>query len=256
MEMNSIKVNGIHLAYARRGRGAPLLLVHGFPLDHTSWSQVAPLLENDFDMILPDLRGFGESTTSNSPYRISDMADDLAGLLDHLGIRKPAMAGHSMGGYVSLAFAKKYPQRVSGLALVSSQATADAPERRDGRYKTAQDVAEKGVSVVVETMTSRLSANANVQASVRDVMKRQKPSAVIGALKAMAEREDLLPLLSSFLFPLLLIHGDQDELIPFARSKEMKAALPASQIVVLRGAGHMPMMEFAEETANALKLLR
>jgi len=256
MEMNSIKVNGIHLAYARHGRGAPLLLVHGFPLDHTSWGQIAPLLENDFDMILPDLRGFGESTTSNSPYRISDMADDLAGLLDRLGIKKPAMAGHSMGGYVSLAFAKKYPQRVSGLALVSSQAAADAPERRDGRYKTAQEVAEKGVSVVVETMTPRLSANANVQASVRDVMKKQKPFAVIGALKAMAEREDLLPLLSAFTFPLLLIHGDQDELIPLARSQEMKAALPASQIVVLRGAGHMPMLEFARETANALRLLR
>lgn len=256
MEMNTIKVNGIDLAYARHGQGAPLLLLHGFPLDHTSWKQVAPLLENNFDMILPDLRGFGESTMSNNPYRISDMADDLAGLLDHLGIKKTAMAGHSMGGYVSLAFAKKYPQRVSGLALVSSQAAADAPERRDGRYKTAQDVAEKGVSVMVEAMTPKLSAHANVQASVREMMKRQKPSAMIGALKAMAERENLLPLLSSFGFPLLLIHGDQDELIPLARSQEMKAALPASQIVVMQGAGHMPMMEFAKETADALKILR
>ncbi|MHB8778831.1 MAG: alpha/beta fold hydrolase [Anaerolineales bacterium] len=256
MEMNTIKVNGIHLAYTRHGQGAPLLLIHGFPLDHASWNQVASFLGNDFDMILPDLRGFGESTMSNNPYRISAMADDLAGLLDHLGIKKTAMAGHSMGGYVSLAFAKKYPQRVSGLALVSSQATADAPERRDGRYKTAQDVAEKGVSVVVEAMTPKLSAHANVQASVREMMKRQKPSAMIGALKAMAERENLLPLLSSFDFPLLLIHGDQDELIPLARSQEMKAALPASQIVVLQGAGHMPMMEFAKETADALKILR
>lgn len=256
MEMNSIKVNGIDLAYARRGQGAPLLLIHGFPLDHTSWNQVVSLLENDFDMILPDLRGFGKSTTTRSSYRISDMADDLAGLLEQLGIEKTAMAGHSMGGYVSLAFAKKYPHHLSGLALVSSQAAADAPERREGRYKTAQEVAEKGVSVVVEAMTPRLSANANVQTTVRNVMKRQKPSAVIEALKAMAEREDLLPLLSAFTFPLLLIHGDQDELIPLARSQEMKAALPASQIVVLPGAGHMPMMEFAKGTAEALKLLR
>ncbi len=106
------------------------MLIHGFPLDHTSWNEVATLLENDFDLILPDLRGFGQSTTVETPYTMSDMADDLAGLLDHLGIEKVALAGHSMGGYVALAFAKKYPQRVSGLGLVASQAAADSPERK------------------------------------------------------------------------------------------------------------------------------
>ena len=118
------------------------------------------------------------------------MADDLAGLLDHLRIEKTAMAGHSMGGYVALAFAKKYPNRVRGLGLISSQAAADAPDRKEGRYKTAAEVAEKGVGVVVDAMTPKLSANADVQAFVRAVMERQKPSAMIGALKAMAEREN------------------------------------------------------------------
>jgi len=262
--MNIVAVNGINLAYTRRGKGMPLMLVHGFPLDSSSWNEITPFLEDKFDIILPDLRGFGQSTTIKSPYTMSDMADDLAGLLDHLGIEKTAMAGHSMGGYVTLAFAKKYPNRVSGLGLISSQAAGDPPDRKEGRYKTAAEVAEKGVGVVVDAMTPKLSANADVQAIVRAVMERQKPSALIGALKAMAERENLLPLLSSlrhgsghaFIFPLLVIHGDHDALIPIDRSKEIKAAMPSAQFVELKGAGHMPMMEFALETSEALNMLK
>ena len=253
--MNIVAVNGINLAYTRRGKGTPLMLVHGFPLDHTSWDEVASLLENEFDVITPDLRGFGQSTTVETPYTISDMAADLAGLLDHLKIEKVALAGHSMGGYVALAFAKKYPQRVSGLGLVSSQAVADSPEGKDRRYKTAADVAQKGVSVVAEAMTPKLSADMRVQAFVRAVIEQQTPSAVIGALKAMAEREDLISHLSSVTFPVVLVHGNADVLIPIERSKEIKAILPSTKFVELQGAGHMPMMELAKETAKELKFL-
>ena len=254
--MEKIQINNITLAYERFGNGAPLMLIHGFPLDHTSWNEVASLLENDFDLILPDLRGFGQSTTVETPYTITDMADDLARVLDHLGIEKTALAGHSMGGYVALAFAKKYPHRVSGLGLVSSQAAADAPERKEGRYKTAAAAAEKGVSVVVEAMTPNLSPNVGVQAFVRGVMEKQKPSAIIGALKAMAEREDLMPYLPTVTtFPVVLIHGNADVLIQIERAREIKAALPSARLVELQGAGHMPMMEFPEATAEALRLL-
>jgi len=253
--MNAIAVNGINLAYARRGKGTPLMLVHGYPLDHTSWDEVASLLENEFDVITPDLRGFGQSTTVETPYTISDMADDLAGLLDHLGIKKIALAGHSMGGYIALAFAKKYSQRVSGLGLVSSQAAADSPEGKDRRYQTAADVAQKGVGIVAEAMTPKLSTDVRVQAFVRAVIEQQSSPAVIGALKAMAGREDLMAHLSSTTFPVVLIHGNADVLIPIERAKEIKAVLPSAQFVELQGAGHMPMMEFARETAENLKFL-
>jgi 3-oxoadipate enol-lactonase len=256
MEMKKLKVNGIELAYARRGVGKPLMLVHGFPLDHASWNEVAALLEDSFDLILPDLRGFGESTTVDSPYQMSDMAADLAGLLDHLELEQASIAGHSMGGYVALAFAKKYPQRVSGLGLVSSQAVADAPEGKEKRYKTAQDVVDKGVGVVVEGMTTKFSTDAGVQAFARGVMERQKPSGVIGALKAMAEREDSTSILSSFDFPVVLIHGDADALVPLERAQEIKTILPASQLVTIQGTGHLPMVEVPKETAEALKLLK
>src|SRR5690242_11958198 len=131
--MEKINVKDIQLAYERRGKGTPLVLLHGYPLDHHLWDEVAPLLEDTFDVILPDLRGFGESTTVDSPYSMDDYASDIAGLLDQLGISKAAIVGHSMGGYAALAFARMYPERVSGLGLVSSQVLADPPERKDGR---------------------------------------------------------------------------------------------------------------------------
>lgn len=253
--MNTVAINGIRLAYTRRGKGMPLMLAHGFPLDSSLWDEIIPLLENQFDIITPDLRGFGQSTTVETSYSISDMADDLTGLLDHLGIERTALAGHSMGGYVALAFARKYPQRVNGLGLVSSQAAGDPPDRKEGRYKTAADVAEKGVSVVVEAMTPKLSADLRVQAFVRGVMEQQSKAGVIGALKAMAEREDSMSILSAFTFPIMLIHGDADALIPIDRAREIKAAVSSAQFVELQGAGHMPMMEFAKETAEGLTLL-
>jgi len=190
-----------------------------------------------------------------TPYTMSDMAVDLAGLLDHLKIEKILLAGHSMGGYIALAFSKKYPQRVSGLGLVASQAAADSPEGKDRRYQTAADVAQKGVGVVVEAMTPKLSADARVQAFVRAVIEQQSSPAVIGALKAMAGREDLTSHLSTTTFPVVLIHGNADVLIPIERAKEIKAVLPSARFIEVLDAGHMPMLEFPDEIAEGLKFL-
>ena len=253
--MEKIKINDIELAYVRRGKGTPLVLLHGFPLDHHLWDDVSSLLEDKFDLILPDLRGFGESTTVDSPYSMDDYASDIAGLLDQMGIQKAAIAGHSMGGYVALAFARLYPERVSGLALISSQVLADPPDRKEGRYKSAADVAEKGIGGVVEAMTSKFTSDARLQAIARSIMEKQKPDAYIGALKAMAERTDSTSLLSAFKFPVVVVHGEADALIPVARAREVKAAVPDLHYVELKDTGHVPMLEAAKETAEALQRL-
>lgn len=253
--MKTVDVNGIRLAYDRRGMGTPLVLLHGYPLDHHLWDDVAPLLEDTFDLILPDLRGFGASTTVDSFYAMEDFASDIAGLLDQLGIRKAVIAGHSMGGYVALAFARLYPERVLGLGLVASQAAADPPDRKEARYKSATEVAEHGIASVVETMTPKFTTDKRLQDFARRSMERQQPAAYIGALKAMAERVDSTPLLSSFLFPVVLIHGDADVLIPIDRAREVKSVLPHAHLVEISSAGHMPMMENKQETAKALKHL-
>lgn len=253
--MQKIQINGIELAYERRGKGSPLVLIHGYPLDHSIWEEVARLLENDLDLILPDLRGFGGSSTADAPYTMTDMARDIASLLDALGIEQAALAGHSMGGYVSLAFAKAFPNRMKGLALVASQAAADPPDRKEGRYKTAAAVSAKGAQFVADAMTGKLSANVQVQAVIRPLIEKQGVPGVIGALKAMAEREDLTSFLASFDSPLVLIHGGADELIPVERARELKSLVPSASLHILPGAGHMPMMELPEDTAAALRLV-
>ncbi len=253
--MKKVDVNGVQLAYDRRGKGTPLVLLHGYPLDHHLWDEVAPLLENTFDLLLPDLRGFGESSTVDSFYAMEDFASDIAGLLDQLGIQKAAIAGHSMGGYVALAFARLFPERVRGLGLVASQAAADSPERKEARYNSAAEVADKGIGSVVEAMAPKFTTVKKLQAFARQSMERQPPAAYIGALKAMAERVDSMPFLPSFPFPVVLIHGDADQLIPIDRAREIKAALPQAHFVEISGTGHMLMMEDKEKTARALKYL-
>jgi pimeloyl-ACP methyl ester carboxylesterase len=253
--METIEVNGIRLAYDRRGSGTPMVLLHGFPLDHHLWDEVVPLLEDQFDLILPDLRGFGGSSTVDSFYSMEDYASDVAALLDHLNIQNAAVVGHSMGGYIALAFARLYPDRVRGLGLVSSQVLADPPERKEGRYKSAAEVADKGIASVVEAMTPKFTSDPRLQDYARKSMEQQPPGAYIGALKAMAERVDSTPLLPSIDYPVVIVHGDADSLVPIDRAREVKAAVPDAHLVEVSGAGHMPMMEDAEKTAQALKQL-
>lgn len=253
--MEKANVNRTQLAYERRGRGTPLVLVHGFPLDHHLWDEIAPLLADTFDLIIPDLRGFGSSMMGETPASLDDYAADLAGLLDQLSIQKAAIAGHSMGGYIALAFTRLYPERVSGLGLVASQVLADAPERKEGRYKSAADVADNGIGSVVESMTTKFTPDERLQSYARASMERQQPAAYIAALRAMAERRDSTPLLSTLKIPVVIVHGDADALVPIDRAREVKAALPQAHLVEISGAGHMPMMEDKHRTAEALKHL-
>jgi len=253
--MEKVSINGIELAYTRHGKGNPLVLLHGFPLDHHLWDDVVPLLEDKFDLILPDLRGFGESTTVGTPYTMDDFASDTAGLLDHLGIQKTVIAGHSMGGYVALAFTRLFPDRVTGLGLVASQTLADPPDRKEGRYKSAADVAERGIGGVMDAMTTKFTSDERLQGLAREIMERQQPAAYIGALKAMAERQDSTPLLAGMSYPVVVVHGDADVLIPIERGREVKNMIPHAYFAELGGVGHLPMMEAPQETANALSRL-
>lgn len=253
MAVYKTNIAGVDIAYLRQGSGVPLVLVHGYPLDHSIWNDVIPLLKADFDMIIPDLRGFGESQVMEADHSIIDYASDLAGLLDRLRLRKAYIAGHSMGGYVALGFAREYPARVSGLALISSQVLADSPQGKANRYATAKQVLEQGVGSVAEGMTPKLSSDQRVQEFVRPLISQQKPLAIYCALQAMADRPDSTDAFKTFTFPVVIVHGQADTLIPVERGREMKAALPSAHYVELPAVGHMPMMEDPRAVAEALR---
>jgi 3-oxoadipate enol-lactonase len=250
--MHKTYLKGITIAYERLGRGTPFVLLHGYPLDHTIWQPVVPLMRDRADLILPDLRGFGESETTADDYSLADMAADVAGLLDNLKIKQAVIAGHSMGGYIALAFAHVYPKRVLGLGLVASQALPDTADRRRGRYDMVEQVKAHGVEIVADAMPPRLTPAHELQAVLRETVLRQPPEGIIGALKALAERQDASPYLAGFDFPVTIVHGLEDALIPIERAREVQSSVAQGYLVELNGVGHMPMMEAPRLTAEAL----
>jgi pimeloyl-ACP methyl ester carboxylesterase len=256
IKMIKTKVNGIAMAYERYGKGTPLVLLHGYPLDHTIWEPVVPLLENNFDMILPDLRGFGESQAPAKTYGMADFAADIAALLSSLNIWQAGIAGHSMGGYVALAFARAYPQRTLGLGLVASQVLADSPEKKAGRYQEADDILAHGVREVAEGMSVKLTTKSDLQGWLKELILRQRPEGLAGALRAMADRSDSSALLLGSDFPVVLIHGLVDKLIPIERARSVKVAVPNAHLAEIPDVGHMPMMEAPQMVAQALRFLK
>jgi 3-oxoadipate enol-lactonase len=243
------------LAYIRTGSGVPLVFLHGYPLDRTIWDTVTTMLEADFDVLAPDLRGFGASPVFPPTYALTDMAGDVLVLLNKLKLDSVVLAGHSMGGYVALALARAYPERVAGLALIASQAIADTPEKRQARYDTANLVAEQGVAAIAQAMPARLTPDERLHPRLKALISAQHADGVTGALLAMAERPDSTPLLGQFSFPTLILHGEQDALIPLEQARATHAAAPNSRLVSLPEAGHMPMLECARETAQALRAM-
>ena len=245
----------VDLKYIEVGSGIPLILLHGFPLDRTTWNDVAVLLAPGIRVIMPDLRGYGQSPVTGGVYSMGLLAHDLIGLLDHLNLGKVVLAGHSMGGYVSLAFAQAFPERLAGLALVTTQSAADPPERRDGRLKLADEVEKRGSIAVVEASLARYSPNSDVLERTKAVMLKADPLAVAGSLRGMAERADMTEFLSEVKVPTLVIAGEKDELIPAQKSEEMVSALPHGRLVLVPGGGHMVMWETPQIVAQALSAL-
>jgi pimeloyl-ACP methyl ester carboxylesterase len=137
--------------------------------------------------------------------------------------------------------------------MVSSQILADTKERKEGRIATAKQVLEEGVNPVVESMTPKLSKKIQIQDIVRSLISKQRPLGIYSALNAMAERPDSTELFTTFKYPTVIVHGDEDELIPVERGREMKAALPSAHYVELAGLGHMAMMEDPKAVADALR---
>lgn len=249
-------VNGIQVAYTDEGEGAPLLFVHGFPLSRGTWSKQVEAFKTSYRVIAPDLRGLGESEATAGAVPMSRFAEDLYALLQHLGAGPVILVGHSMGGYVALAFAKAYPQALRGLVLVGTKAGADTPEGAAARRATAEKVRTEGSSVVVNAMAPKMLAASNsdaaMAASVRDFMAPSKPEGVIGALLGMAERPDAGTWLGTIRVPALVITGADDTIIPPSESEALAKAIPGAQLKLIPKAGHLVAFEQADAFNAAL----
>lgn len=248
----------VPLHYSEAGKGTPVVLLHGFPLQGATWQEQQKQLSDHYRVIVPDLRGHGCSPAPPGIYEMSLMASDVLALLDTLLIKKAIIMGHSMGGYVTLAALKLAPERFLALGLVDSQAGADTDETRKGRYKTAEKVAAEGAKVVADAMLPKLfapnlPAGAPIIDEVRQMILSTPPAVIIATLKGMAERADSGPLLSTLQIPVLILTGDQDQIISPEKAKAMAATLATASLECIENSGHMTMLEQPQATTTAIR---
>jgi pimeloyl-ACP methyl ester carboxylesterase len=189
---------------------------------------------------------------------MEQFADDCAALLDVLNIQqKVVVCGLSMGGYVALAFYRKYPQRVAGLVLTATRAGADSAEGKAGREKAAALAKEQGINPIARAMLPKLLAPANLEnkpelaAKLMEIMHSASTPGAMGALLGMRDRPDSTSLLPQVSCPTLIIHGAEDQIIPVSEAEAMQRLIPGARLEVLPGAGHLPNLEQAEKF-NAL----
>jgi 3-oxoadipate enol-lactonase len=253
-------VNGIRMAYRDRGRGhkTALLLIHGFPLDRRLWDAQVAGLSSRVRVIAPDLRGSGRSDAPPGPYSMDQHADDLASLLDSLGIRRAVAAGLSMGGYIAFALWRRHPERVQALVLADTRAEPDNPQARTNRDVAAARVREIGPAAFAAEMLPRIMAAANADdPSIRGralrMMGAQSTDGLIGALGALRDRPDSRALLPGITVPTLVIVGREDSLTTPAEARAMAEAIPGARLVEVPHAGHLSPLENPRAVNAALR---
>lgn len=249
-------INGANIAYTDVGKGVPVVFVHGFPLNRNTWMHQIDSLKAEFRIIAPDLRGLGDSDGEGEVTTMAQFADDIHALLQNLKTGPCVLVGHSMGGYVTLAFARQYPNMLKGLVLVGTKSGADSPEAAAARRTTSDKVKIEGSRVVVEAMTPKMLAPGNTDAKmleqVREFMSRSKPAGVIAALLGMATRPDSTPMLANIQVPTLVITGADDIIIPPAESEKLSQAIPRAALEVIPHAGHLVAFEKPAEFNRAM----
>jgi 3-oxoadipate enol-lactonase len=217
MQMKA-SINGISMAYEDAGQGMPVILLHGFPLDHRMWRNQVETLKTAFRVITPDFRGMGGSDMPKDNITLDQYADDVLALMDQLQVEQAVLGGFSMGGYVAFSLLRKAPNRFTAVVLVDTRPEADSQEARKNRMTMAASLFEKGAV----------------------------------ACLAMAFRKDSVSLLPSINVPTLIIVGEKDAITPPDVMKQMADRIPNSRMIRIPGAAHLTPMEKPEEFNTAL----
>ncbi|MFL6256210.1 MAG: alpha/beta fold hydrolase [Pyrinomonadaceae bacterium] len=259
MSKGLARVRGIEMAYDDTGgKGAALVLLHGFPFDRSMWRGQAAALGGEFRVVAPDLRGMGETPLGNGAVTMEVLAEDVSALLGELNLGRVVMGGLSMGGYVAFEFVRKFPERVRALVLADTRPQADTEEGRRAREENAQRALKEGMVPIVESMLPKLLAaetrerGGEVLERVREMMLGTSPEGAAAALRAMAGRRNQAELLPSIKVPTLIIVGDEDSITPPSDAEAMSAKIEGSRLFIIESAGHLSNVERPEEFNRAL----
>lgn len=242
------RVDGTGIGYDDIGRGHAVVFLHAFPLDRTMWAPQTSALAGRYRCLAIDARGFGESPAT-PPFDMDRYADDVVAVLDAAGVERASVVGLSMGGYIAFALWRRHPQRVRGLVLADTRATADAPDTRARREELIDLARTAGPNAVAERQlvgvlgkTTR-ERRPDIVATVRAMMTRAGVDGSVGALQAMLARPDSTPILPTISVPTLVIVGDEDPITPPKEARAMSNGIRESRVEILSGAGHLSNLE-------------
>ncbi len=248
------RVNGLELAYDDHGVGQPIIFLHAFPLNRSMWDYQARTLlaEQRFRLVTLDWRGFGASDIAADVSTMEDFADDVAELMNQLGMQQAILCGLSMGGYAIFAFLRKYLQRVKGLILADTKPEADNAATQASRAQVAQLALSQGPEAIAEQQIPRLLSQytrdqqPDVELHVRHMMNVALAQGIAAAARGMAQRADATDLLTSIPCPTLVITGEHDSITPPSMVRAWAEQITNAQFVVIPRAGHLSNLEQAE----------
>ena len=254
----NILYKGKKILYRDAGKGPAIILVHGFLENMGMWDYFSNKLTPSYRVVTVDLPGFGGSECLGDTHSMEEMAEVINEVLKHLKIETCLMVGHSMGGYVTLAFAAAYPDKLKGFGLFHSHARADSDEAKVNRDRAIAVVNSDHGSYIFNFFPD-LFAQENVPNFQKEIEQMQHdaikttPQAIVAALDGMKQRSDKLEVLIEAKVPVLFILGKKDSRIPFEKTLAQAALPPTSEALMLDKVGHMGFLEAREITLKTIE---
>ena len=241
-------VGDTEIAFDDIGSGFPVVFLHAFPLNRTMWEPQVTALVGEFRCITIDMRGFGGSAAA-APFTVDRYADDVAAVLDTLGIARAVITGLSMGGYVAFAMWRRHRARVRALVLADTRATADTIEAIERRRTMIEMAETQGPTAVANAQIAGLVGKTtrdkrpDIYDAMHRMMAQSEVEGIVGALEALIARPDSTPTLGTIDVPTLVVVGDEDVVTPVADARALHDGIPGSRLEVLRQAGHLSSVE-------------
>jgi pimeloyl-ACP methyl ester carboxylesterase len=235
-----------------------LVFLHGFAESHEIWTDFTRNFPPTYQVLTLDLLGHGTQLHDIDDYSMEAQAAYVQAELEAAGVERAVFIGHSMGGYVALAFAEKYPEQVLGLCLFHSSAQADTKEKKVNRDKNAGFVERHSVAKFMDTFIRPLLAPANRDqmpeqlAFLEELGKATPQTTILGGLRAMRDRPDRMQVLREAKFPVLFIAGKEDLAVPLTSTLEQVALPAVSSGLFLADVGHLGFVERPTETRRAV----
>jgi len=257
--MERISSGDAEVCFEVAGSGPPVILLHPFPVCREFWIPVAEFLSSRYFLIMPDLRGHGDSELGEGPATMAKHAADVARIMSASGVDRASIIGASIGGYVIFELWRQIRQRISALVLCNTKAGNDSPQARAARLQTAQDVLQTGTQVFFEGMLEKIlgestrSSRPDLVDGALRMMRKMSPEDIAAVQRGMADRADSVPLAYTIDVPTLIIAGEEDTVTGVAEAEMMKQSIGGSDMKVIKKAGHYSPWEQPQEVGQLLR---